>query len=371
MPVIARHLVRVHAAGTPAAGTGRADRRLAALRWLHPAERVRVQLRLAADDHISARGRHPPRPDRPRGPAAVPAAPGTARPGPGSQARADGRPARPARRAPRPRRADPRRVRRPGHRRRRCSARSRCSPAPGTWPGSTTPPPRPPRTAIAALITSGPPGPAPPVPPARRSRRHVQEPPGPRLLLPAAPQPRPASRCPARQALASRRAAPADSGQAACQPATLPRRPAHRSRAGILAEARQHGERLSQKTLGGKLRRDGHRVANRALRGCWPQPPARSKQLTAAPGRHRASRPAHLVNGSDTASPPGCPDTSRARSRGPRRPAMTPRPAAPDLPSEQRLGSCRAARPPARGRPGAAHPRRLGRAPAPGRAAAR
>ena len=34
---------------------GRADRRLAALRWLHPAERVRVQLRLAADDHVSAR----------------------------------------------------------------------------------------------------------------------------------------------------------------------------------------------------------------------------------------------------------------------------------------------------------------------------
>ena len=33
---------------------GRADRRLAALRWLHPAERVRVQLKLAADDHISA-----------------------------------------------------------------------------------------------------------------------------------------------------------------------------------------------------------------------------------------------------------------------------------------------------------------------------
>ena len=33
---------------------GQADRRLAALRWLHPAERVRVQLRLAADDHISA-----------------------------------------------------------------------------------------------------------------------------------------------------------------------------------------------------------------------------------------------------------------------------------------------------------------------------
>jgi hypothetical protein len=34
----------------------------------------------------------------------------------------------------------------------------------------------------------------------------------------------------------------------------------------ILAEARQHGERLSQKALGKKLRRDGHRVANHALR---------------------------------------------------------------------------------------------------------
>lgn len=32
----------------------RADRRLAALRWLHPAERIRVQLRLAADDQLSA-----------------------------------------------------------------------------------------------------------------------------------------------------------------------------------------------------------------------------------------------------------------------------------------------------------------------------
>ena len=45
--------VRVHAAGTPARA-GRADRRLTALRWLHPAERVRVQLLLAADDQISA-----------------------------------------------------------------------------------------------------------------------------------------------------------------------------------------------------------------------------------------------------------------------------------------------------------------------------
>ena len=34
----------------------------------------------------------------------------------------------------------------------------------------------------------------------------------------------------------------------------------------IVADARQHGERLSQKGLGNKLRRDGHRVANHALR---------------------------------------------------------------------------------------------------------
>jgi hypothetical protein len=35
----------------------------------------------------------------------------------------------------------------------------------------------------------------------------------------------------------------------------------------ILAEARQHGHRLSQKALGERLRRDGHRVANHSLHG--------------------------------------------------------------------------------------------------------
>lgn len=34
----------------------------------------------------------------------------------------------------------------------------------------------------------------------------------------------------------------------------------------IVANARQRGERLSQKGLGKELRRDGHRVANHALR---------------------------------------------------------------------------------------------------------
>ena len=34
----------------------------------------------------------------------------------------------------------------------------------------------------------------------------------------------------------------------------------------IVADASQHGERLSQKALGKQLRRQGHRVANHALR---------------------------------------------------------------------------------------------------------
>ena len=34
----------------------------------------------------------------------------------------------------------------------------------------------------------------------------------------------------------------------------------------IVTDARQHGERLSQKALGDRLRRGGHRVANHTLR---------------------------------------------------------------------------------------------------------
>ena len=54
MPVIAAVLFEFTLRELRQRVSGRADRRLAALRWLHPAERVRVQLRLAADDHISA-----------------------------------------------------------------------------------------------------------------------------------------------------------------------------------------------------------------------------------------------------------------------------------------------------------------------------
>ena len=54
MPVIAAVLFEFTLRELRQRVSGRADRRLAGLRWLHPAERVRVQLRLAADDHISA-----------------------------------------------------------------------------------------------------------------------------------------------------------------------------------------------------------------------------------------------------------------------------------------------------------------------------
>jgi hypothetical protein len=68
--------------------------------------------------------------------------------------------------------------------------------------------------------------------------------------------------------------------------------------AGILAEARQHGEQLSQKGLGGKLRRDGYRVANSSLRALLA---AASGQIGASPPPGEPAAPAalpHPVNGS-------------------------------------------------------------------------
>jgi hypothetical protein len=54
MPVIAAVLFEFTLRELRLRKAGRADRKLTALRWLHPAERIRVQLRLAADDRISA-----------------------------------------------------------------------------------------------------------------------------------------------------------------------------------------------------------------------------------------------------------------------------------------------------------------------------
>jgi len=54
MPVIAAVLFEFTLQELRLRTADRADRRLAALRCLHPAERIRVQLRLAADDQLSA-----------------------------------------------------------------------------------------------------------------------------------------------------------------------------------------------------------------------------------------------------------------------------------------------------------------------------
>jgi hypothetical protein len=257
---------------------GRADRRLAALRWLHPAERVRVRLRLAADDHISAE-----------------AATRHVRIDLAARRLYQLRRALLAQgRAASPRGMAARRARLAEHRahaaliragfadqaiaaqvlrqvqvltRTRDLARLDYTTAEAA------------RAAIAALITSGPPA-APPGPPAmpaapatpgafpdRASWRspaggingtaagHVTRAgqPGPALPPPAAA------------------AEPATAGTAASSEATASPPPDQDGQlmadaVRIVTDARQHGERLSQKGLGEKLRRDGHRVANHALR---------------------------------------------------------------------------------------------------------
>jgi len=54
MPVVAAVLFEFCLREMRIRRTGRADRKLAGLRWLHPAERVRVQMHMAADELVSA-----------------------------------------------------------------------------------------------------------------------------------------------------------------------------------------------------------------------------------------------------------------------------------------------------------------------------
>jgi hypothetical protein len=54
MPVIAAVLFEFTLRELKLRTANRADRQLTALRWIHPAERLRVQLRLTADDQLSA-----------------------------------------------------------------------------------------------------------------------------------------------------------------------------------------------------------------------------------------------------------------------------------------------------------------------------
>ena len=210
---------------------GRADRRLTALRWLHPAERVRVQLRLAADDQISAESAT----RRVRIDLAARrlyqlrrALLAQARPG-GMGARrvrlAERRAHAALIRAGFADQATAAQVLRQVQvlTRTRDLARLDYTTADAG------------QEAIASLITPGAPAPSPspPVMPARQVSGTGQ--PGP-ALPPAAHR---------------------DPDQDGRLIADAVR---------IVTDAAQHGERLSQKALGSRLRREGHRVANHALR---------------------------------------------------------------------------------------------------------
>ena len=273
---------------------GRADRRLATLHWLHPAERVRVQLRLAADDRISAEA-------------------ATRRVRIELAARrlyqlrrallAQGKAASPGGMAAR-------RARLAEHRAHAALIRAGFAdqaiaaqvlrqvqvltrtPDLARLDYSTA---EAAQAAIAALITSGAPvtSPGPPVRLAGPATSGAAQDgtsrnlasgingtaagqvfragqPG-RVLPPPAPE----------AASPSASAGPAASGEADASQDPDQDGQLIADAVRIVADARQHGERLSQKALGDRLRRDGHRVANRALRSL----------LAAATGLAAGARP--------------------------------------------------------------------------------
>ena len=112
MPVIAALLFEFCLREIRLRTANRADRKLSALRWLRPAERIRVQLRLAADEQVSAEeATRQVRVDS-RRQAAVPAPDAAPRSRAGNRPWHARRAPHPAGRAPRPRRADPCRVHR-------------------------------------------------------------------------------------------------------------------------------------------------------------------------------------------------------------------------------------------------------------------
>jgi hypothetical protein len=307
MPVIGAVLFEFTLRELRQRAAGRADRQMAALRWLYPAERFRVQRLLAADERISAQ--QATRRVRIEQAArrlyqlrrALHAGDQTA--GPGALADRHARIAE--------RRAHAALIRagfsdpdiaadvlRQVQVLTRTAHLARLD--------YTTPEPA--RDAIASLITAGPPpGPAspalPPAVPGGAPRSlpctaAVPAAPG----LPGQPQPGPAP---------TRETEPADSQQGdhdADHDGEIDSE-IIAAAAGILAEARQHGERLSQKALGGKLRRDGYRVANHSLRGLLA---AASGQIgvSSAPEPGKAPggpAPECLANGSSAPPAPWLP----------------------------------------------------------------
>ncbi len=300
MPVIGAVLFEFTLRELRQRAAGRADRQMTAVRWLYPAERIRVQRLLAADEHISAQAAT--RRVRTEQAArrlyqlrrALHARDQAARPGAlvARRARAAERRAHAA--LIRAGFSDPA-VAADVLRRVQVFTRT----ADLARLDYTTA--KPARDAIASLITADlPPGPASPaLPPAVPGGSPESLPPT--AAVPAAPslpsQPLPGP-------VSAHGTEPVDSQQAAGGQDADHDGEIIAAAAGILAEARQHGERLSQKTLGRRLRRDGYRVANRSLRGLLaaasgqtgassPPEPGKTPAGPAAPGR--------LANGSDTA----------------------------------------------------------------------
>jgi len=304
MPVIGAVLFEFTLRELRQRAAGRADRQMTAVRWLYPAERIRVQRLLAADEHISAQA-------------------ATRRVRTEQAARrlyqlrralhARDQAARPGALAARPGALAARRARAAERRAHAALIRAGFSdPAVAADVlrqvqvftrtahlarlDYTTAEPA--RDAIASLITADlPPGPASPAPsPAVPGGSPESLPPT--AAVPAAPsQPLPGP-------VSAQETEPADSQQAAGGQDADHDGEIIAAAAGILADARQHGERLSQKTLGRRLRRDGYRVSNRSLRGLLaaasgqtgassPPEPGKTPGGPGAPGR--------LANGSDTA----------------------------------------------------------------------
>jgi hypothetical protein len=308
MPVIAAVLFEFTLRELRQRASGRADRQMAALRWLYPAERIRVQRLLAADEHVSAQ-----------------------------EATRRVRTEQAARRLYQLRRVlySRDRAARPGAvAARRARIAERRAHAALIRAGFDDPAiaadvlrqvqvltrtahlarldyttAEPARDAIASLITADlPPGPASPsLSAAAPGGAPISLPPTATvpatLSLPGQPLPGPGRVPPQETASADSRQA--TGGHDADHDGEIVA-----AAAGILAEARQDGERLSQKALGGKLRRDGYRVANRSLRGLLA---AAYGQIAAssppAPGETSGgpAAPAHLINGSDTALASGLP----------------------------------------------------------------
>ena len=297
MPVIGAVLFEFTLRELRQRAAGRADRQMAAVRWLYPAERIRVQRLLAADEHISAQA-----------------------------ATRRVRIEQAARRLYQLRRALHARDQavRPGalaaRRARIAERRAHAALIRAGFTDTaiaadvlrhvqvltrtahlarldyTTAEPA--RDVIASLITADrPPGPvSPALSPAAPGGAPRNLPP---TAVPAIPS-LPGHLLPGPGPMPGQETAPADGQQAAAGHDADHDGEIIAAAAGILAEARQHGDRLSQKALGGKLRRDGYRVANRSLRGLLA---AASGQIEASapPAPDGPAAPAHLVNGSRTA----------------------------------------------------------------------